>query len=267
MPVNVHRESAIHYNKKLFADNGVDVPTTLDEFVAACDTFKKAGITPLATSYAGWILRILFNAFLPSKLGFDGFSAYFVDGGDFPEAGFVDTINLFDNVLTNYANQSDPNFLWNDCADLVFNGQAAMFIHGDWVKGYYTSIGWTPGEGFGVTSAPDSSDIFLMGVDTFALLNGDKQPDAAQDFLRTVSSKEGQVAFNKIKGSSPMRLDVPTDAFDVVAQATIKTLADAQLRLLAPANVLWDNALQDFAMTRDHDALLAVYRANRAAGA
>jgi glucose/mannose transport system substrate-binding protein len=267
MPVNVHRESAIHYNKKLFADNGVDVTTTLDEFLAACETFKKAGVTPLATSYAGWILRILFNGLLPASLGFDAFKAYFVDKGDFPEAAFVEAIKLLDNILTNYTNQTDENFLWNDCADLVFDGQAAMFIHGDWVKGYFTAIGWTPGEGFGVTSAPDASNIFFMGVDTFALLKGDKQPDAAQDFLRTVASKEGQVAFNKIKGSSPMRLDAPTKNFDVVAQATMKILGDPQtLRLSAPANVLWDNALQDFAKTRDQDALLAVYRDNRAAG-
>ena len=31
------------YNKKLFADNGVTVPTTLEELLAACDTFKSEG--------------------------------------------------------------------------------------------------------------------------------------------------------------------------------------------------------------------------------
>ena len=31
------------YNKKLFADNGVSVPTTLEELLAACDTFKAKG--------------------------------------------------------------------------------------------------------------------------------------------------------------------------------------------------------------------------------
>ena len=33
------------YNKKLFADNGVAVPTTLEELLAACDTFKAKGFT------------------------------------------------------------------------------------------------------------------------------------------------------------------------------------------------------------------------------
>lgn len=268
MPVNIHRENALHYNKQLFKSQGIEVPTNLEEFLAACEAFKAAGIVPIATSHQGWILRILFNGILPASLGYDAFAAYFGDMGDFDEPAMRAAIATFDQVLTNYVNPSasDPNFGWTDAADMLLNDEAAMLIHGDWVKGYLTSLGWTPGEGFGVTSAPGASDIFLYGVDTFALLAGGKQPEAAKGFLRTVASKEGQVAFNKLKGSSPMRLDVPTAEFDVVAQATLQSLKDATLRLLAPANALWDDALNVFAADHDADALLAVYRDNRSVG-
>jgi glucose/mannose transport system substrate-binding protein len=268
IPVNIHRENALHYNKQLFKSQGIEVPTTLKEFLAACEAFKAAGITPIATSHQGWILRILLNGILPASLGYDAFAAYFADMGELDEAAMRQAIATFDQVLTSYVNDSasDPNFGWTDAADLLLNDQAAMLIHGDWTKGYLTSLGWEPGVGFGVTSAPDASDIFLYGADTFALLAGGKQPEAAKAFLRTVASKEGQVAFNKIKGSSPMRLDVPAAEFDVVAQATLQSLKDAKLRLLAPANMLWDDALNVFAADHDVDALIAVYRDNRAAG-
>ena len=36
------------YNKDMFKANGLSVPTTMDEFVADMDAFKKKGITPLA---------------------------------------------------------------------------------------------------------------------------------------------------------------------------------------------------------------------------
>jgi glucose/mannose transport system substrate-binding protein len=244
------------------------VPTNLEELLAACEAFKAAGIIPIATSHQGWILRILFNGILPASLGYDGFAAYFADMGELDETAMRQAIATFDQVLASYVNDSaaDPNFGWTECADLLLNDQAAMLIHGDWAKGYLTSLGWTPGEGFGVTSAPGASDIFLYGVDTFALLAEGKQPEAAKSFLRTVASKEGQVAFNKLKGSSPMRLDVPAAEFDVVAQETLQSLKDARLRLLAPANALWDDALHAFAADRDADALLAVYRDNRAVG-
>lgn len=43
------------YNKQIFADNGLEVPTTYDEFAAACDTLLDAGITPIFEPIAdGW---------------------------------------------------------------------------------------------------------------------------------------------------------------------------------------------------------------------
>jgi len=44
------------YNKKLFADNGVAVPTTLEELLAACDTFRAKGFENPVTfgNQFGW---------------------------------------------------------------------------------------------------------------------------------------------------------------------------------------------------------------------
>ena len=44
------------YNTKLFADNGISVPTTLEELYAACDTFKTKGFTDPITfgNVNGW---------------------------------------------------------------------------------------------------------------------------------------------------------------------------------------------------------------------
>jgi raffinose/stachyose/melibiose transport system substrate-binding protein len=38
----------VYYNKAMFAEHGVEVPTTLEELEAALQTFKDAGVTPLA---------------------------------------------------------------------------------------------------------------------------------------------------------------------------------------------------------------------------
>src|SRR5215208_6380113 len=43
------------YNKKMFTDNGISVPTTYAEFAAACQTLKDAGVTPIYEPFAdGW---------------------------------------------------------------------------------------------------------------------------------------------------------------------------------------------------------------------
>ncbi len=41
----------ILYNKKIFADNGLKVPTTWAEFAANNDTLKAAGIAPIGATY------------------------------------------------------------------------------------------------------------------------------------------------------------------------------------------------------------------------
>lgn len=35
------------YNKEIFADNGIEIPATYEDFAAACDTLLDAGVTPI----------------------------------------------------------------------------------------------------------------------------------------------------------------------------------------------------------------------------
>src|SRR5688572_26333365 len=50
--------AGVIYNRDIFAAKGVQVPTTWDEFMAACETFKAAGITPIYGTFKdNWTLR------------------------------------------------------------------------------------------------------------------------------------------------------------------------------------------------------------------
>ncbi len=50
IPVGVHRGNGFWYNKQVMDDNGIEVGDTMsvDEFFAAADTLKAAGIPALA---------------------------------------------------------------------------------------------------------------------------------------------------------------------------------------------------------------------------
>lgn len=49
VPVNIHRANVMWYNPTVLAENGVEVPTTLEEWFTAMDTLKANGVeTPLA---------------------------------------------------------------------------------------------------------------------------------------------------------------------------------------------------------------------------
>lgn len=57
----------VYYNKDMFAKYGIEVPKTMDEFVAALQKFKDNGVTPLAESAAEYPLGQLWYQLALSK--------------------------------------------------------------------------------------------------------------------------------------------------------------------------------------------------------
>lgn len=265
MPVNVHRENALFYNQWIFGAQGLEPPTTLAELLTVCEKLKAASITPLATSYQGWIQRIMFGSIAPAVMGVDKFQAYMQGKLAADDPSFQEALDTYARILADYTNADagDEDFGWTEAAQAVYKGRAAMYFHGDWAKGYFVQLGWTPGVDFGGVGAPGAQDLFLYGVDTFLLSPGAPHADAARSFLETVASIDGQVVFNKVKGSSPMRLDVPPSALDAVGRGTLSDLKSAHLRMLARFPSAWDDAFGQYAKDRDRSALLAALVAAR----
>jgi glucose/mannose transport system substrate-binding protein len=260
MPVNMHRENALFYNKQIFADHDLEPPTTVAEFFDVCETLKAAGVTPVATSYQGWIQRIMFNSLAMGVMGGAEFSDQWNARKPLDQAMLADAIDNLNRVLTDYANEpADMMFGWTDAADMVHDGEAAMFFHGDWAKGYFVQLDWTPNVDFGVVGAPGAADMFWYGVDVFALPVGAPHAAEASDFLTTVASIDGQVAFNREKGSSPMRLDVPNSRLDAMGQDVLADLQDAAVRSIVRNRDAWDTGLSAYATDRDKDALIRAY--------
>ncbi|MFI2297167.1 ABC transporter substrate-binding protein [Isoptericola sp. NPDC019571] len=62
----------IWYNKTLFQDNGIEIPETWDDLVAASATLEKAGVTPMAAAGKdGWPLTRLVGNYIYRALGPD----------------------------------------------------------------------------------------------------------------------------------------------------------------------------------------------------
>lgn len=266
VPVNAHRENSLFYNADLFKEHGVEPPRTLEELLDACETLKVAGVTPIAISTSqSWIVSKVFINLALGSMGGEAFHAYFAKGEPLDEAALGDAIDVLDLVLSEYIDESQASqegFGWTQCAEAVHEGQAAMFLHGDWAKGYFVQLGWTPDVDFGVVASPGAAEVFLYGTDVFGIPTGAKHPEEARAFVRTIASERGQVAFNTLKGSSPIRLDVATQPFDSMAQNVISDFRDAELRMALEWQAAWDDALGQFAQDHDKPALLQVFRDN-----
>ncbi len=217
-PVNVHRVDWIWANAELLAANGIEMPTTWDEFNAAAEKLAAAGITPLAHGGQAWQDATVFEAVVLGIGGADFFQKALVDLDS--DALTSDTmVQAFDQMRT-LRGYVDGNFSgrdWNLATAMVMNGEAAFQIMGDWAKGEFLAAGKVPGEDFLCASTP--GDGFLYNVDSFAMFDvagADKK--AGQDLLaELIVGQNFQKVFNLNKGSIPARVDVALDEFDSCA--------------------------------------------------
>jgi len=128
----------IYYNKKLFAQAGVTVPKTWDQFLGIMKTLKDKGILPLANGgKEGWTLEVLSGAILPNFYGGSTFFEAVTRGQtSFKDPAYTGALaKLLE--LRPYMN---PNFMGVDYAtmqQLFLNEQAAMFIGGSWEIGFF----------------------------------------------------------------------------------------------------------------------------------
>jgi glucose/mannose transport system substrate-binding protein len=215
VPVNIHRSNVLWYNKQVFADNGLTPPTSLDEFFDAADTLMAAGVTPLAMGDSSvWVDLHVFESLLLAELGPDGYRGLWTGSTDWNGSEVTAALEDFAWMM-DYVNTDHSALSWDQAAQLVVDGDAAMTIMGDWAEGYFKSVGLTPDVEFGYAPSPGTDGSFIMLSDSFGLPQGAPNREGAIAWLTVCGSREGQDAFNPIKGSIPARTDGDRSLYDV----------------------------------------------------
>lgn len=206
VPVNIHRSNVLWYNPTILEENGLEAPTTMDEWFTAMDTLQVNGIdAPLALGEQ-WTVMHLMETILLASLGPDAYNALWDGSGDWSSPEVTTALETFEQVL-GYTNSDASALTWQDAAQLVVNGDAAFNIMGDWAEGYFREIGFEPQTGYGWTPVPDTEGTFQFLSDSFVLAANAPDREASIAWLTVAGSKEGQDAFNPVKGSIPARSD------------------------------------------------------------
>ncbi|CUH61393.1 hypothetical protein THS5294_02701 [Thalassobacter stenotrophicus] len=225
-PVNVHRVDWIWANAEVLSANGIDMPTTWDEFNAAATKLQAAGVIPLAHGGQAWQDATVFEAVALGILGSDGFRKAFVEL-DMDTLKSDDMVAVFDQMRTmrGYVDENFSGRDWNLATAMVMNGEAAFQIMGDWAKGEFMAAGKVPGEDFLCLSTPGEG--FLYNVDSFAMfaVDGDDKQAGQALLAELVVGESFQEVFNLNKGSIPVRTDVALDNFDSCAVLSADDMA------------------------------------------
>jgi glucose/mannose transport system substrate-binding protein len=165
---------------------------------------------------------------------------------------------VYGEIVDKYVNASagDENFGWAEAANLLYTGEAAMFIHGDWAKGLYTQLGFTSDVDFGVIGAPGAEELFVYELDTWVMPQGSKNPSGALGFLETAISLDGQLAFDRVKGATSARSDFNAQKLDSIGKEVLNNLKSAEIRVMSRLPD-FSAVHEDFVADRDLDKFVA----------
>jgi glucose/mannose transport system substrate-binding protein len=229
IPVGVHRGNGFWYNKKVMDDNGIEVGDTMtfDQFFAAADTLKAAGIPAMAFSNKEGFQGVqVFENTLLGAVGPDMYKALFTGEAKWDDPKVKDAATTYAKML-DYVNDDFSALTWDGGIALVIEGKAGFNSMGDWAygevlaKNAQDNIGWV--------SHPGSEGSFVLVVDTFNLAKGAPDAENAKNWLLVLGSKEAQEAFNPIKGSIPARTDANRDLFSPYHQWSMDSFQNGAL--------------------------------------
>jgi glucose/mannose transport system substrate-binding protein len=213
IPLNIHRANVLWVNKKIFAANNLQPPTTFDEFFKVADALKAKGIVPLAMGGSGQLEGPqAFETVLLGTVGPDGMLNLENGKMSWKDPKVTDALNTYKKMLT-YTNQDRDSLSWDQATKLVYTDKAAMNIMGDWADGEFKHAGKTAADYEGIP-APNNKGIFLLVSDTFALPLQAPDKDNAVNWLKLIMTKPAQEAFNMNKGSICVRTDCDYSQFD-----------------------------------------------------
>jgi raffinose/stachyose/melibiose transport system substrate-binding protein len=130
----------VYYNQDMFDEHGVEVPTTLEEFEAAMDTFVEAGITPLAVGASEYPAQQIFYSLALSQADRSFVDAYQLYEGDVdfhgPELTFG-AQRMAEWVDKGYISKDATGINAENMGVSFTDGTFPMLISGSWWYGRF----------------------------------------------------------------------------------------------------------------------------------
>jgi len=132
---------AIFYNKKMFSDLGLTVPTTWDELIATADKVKASGKTPFALAAKdAWVNGMLWNTVMERYVGIDGLNKVVTGETQWTDPDFVKGFEAYSTLVNNdYFTKGALGLAYADQGAKFLAGDAAMLFTGSWDTNRFTS--------------------------------------------------------------------------------------------------------------------------------
>jgi multiple sugar transport system substrate-binding protein len=200
----------VYYNKPLFEEHGLQVPTTWDELVALNDALLEKGVIPMAQTFVDrWQAFIIFEEMIVRTQGPEFYNKLMYGEAKYTDPEVVEAMELWKSMM-------EAGYLTNDYAfgtgtdtflPAFQAGQIAMVPIGDWYSATLVGAGLEPGVDFDAFILPNyNSDLpAALFFEAGPLLVGENSPnkEAAKQVAEWWMSVSAQDEWNGMMGFSP----------------------------------------------------------------
>lgn len=133
-----------YYNKAIFEQYNVEVPTTFDELLTAIQTFNDNGITPMSIfGSEGWITAAFYDV-LATRWDSGGIAKIDNGEGAANEDAYVKAAEMMNTLVkAGIFQDSASTSNYDQASQMFLNGESAMFLNGQW---YMTDATTTLGD-------------------------------------------------------------------------------------------------------------------------
>ncbi|MEO1027121.1 MAG: ABC transporter substrate-binding protein [Pseudomonadota bacterium] len=246
VPINIHSWQWMWLSNKAYADAGIDVPGSWDEFVASAPALEAAGKVPLVVGQQDWQARGAFTVLLVAVGGTDLWLDIYANKNADAVRGDAMT-KVFEaadtaRTLSENSNVGD----WNLATAKIINGEAGAQIMGDWAQGEFAVAEKVAGVDYTCLPGLGMNEVIQTGGDAFYFpKHDDPAVTAAQKELASIMfSQEAQVAFNLKKGSLPVRGDIDLSTANDCMKKGLEILADGNILPSAEQEISSDTEQQ-----------------------
>lgn len=193
---------AFFYNKTIFDENNIEVPSTYDELISALDTLQAAGYDePIVEGLSEkWAISHYLGTIFQRILDPEVINNDYYNDGDFSDPGYVKGLEVF-KELTEYMGDVSTAIDHETARNMFSSGETPIIYmqfaeikmvqdNGDIDFGFFDFPEFKDGKGDpnGLTGAPEG---WMLSKNA---------PDEAVDFLKFLTSEETAYEFTEVDG-------------------------------------------------------------------
>ncbi|WP_239617744.1 ABC transporter substrate-binding protein [Cohnella mopanensis] len=231
----------IFYNKDLFAKANVEVPATIEEFEAAAQKLKDAGIVPMALGEKDtWRGGHLYSVLVDKKMGGQIADDIRNRTAKYNDQPFID-------VLTQMKSWQQKGFLGDNIVSIDVNAEKNMFhtektamhMDGSWYIGeagqspISDKVGFFPFPYYG--DKPENKDVWMGGAGGAFSISGKAEgakKEAAIQLLKFVTSPESFQYYQQVQkgGVFPVKIESDPAKVDPLTISYSEAFKDATFK-------------------------------------